>query len=301
MPVGSCGPVAVVTVGQETEPQGGERARVERELSPTIVLPADARLRSWVARDHEGFDKSSFPHGDYVDPARLVTQLAVKVTDQPWHPPVLVNGPSTTYTRIQGPWAPAIAARLAPLGAYKLLGPALSEISGSWLVALEDIVGAEARRLSEQVQSAQTWDERGRLLDDFLLDRATHGPQPSPEVTHAWHLLVRSGGRNTISGLARQVGWSHKHLITKFKQQVGVAPHTAARLLRLSTVWQHLDHDQTWARIAAESGYADQAHLIREFRHFTGTTPAALIIGWSQDDRDKVNHVQDRTQAAPNA
>jgi AraC-like DNA-binding protein len=112
---------------------------------------------------------------------------------------------------------------------------------------------------------------------------------------------VHSGGRNTISGLARQVGWSHKHLITKFKQQVGVAPYTAARLLRLSTVWQHIDDDQTWARIAAESGYSDQAHLIREFRHFTGTTPAALIIGWSQRDRDKVNHVHDRTQAAPHA
>jgi AraC-like DNA-binding protein len=266
----------LVTVGQQTEPQGGERARVERELSPTIVLPADARLRSWVARDHEGFDTSSFPHGDFVDSAKLVTELAVKVTDQPWHPPVLVNGPSTTYTRIEGPWAPAIAARLAPLGAYRLLGPVLSEISGSRLVALEDIVGAEARRLSEQVHFAQTWDERGRLLDDFLLDRATHGPQPSPEVTHAWHLLVRSGGRNTISGLASQVGWSHKHLITRFKQQVGVAPRTAGRLLRLSTVWQHLDDDRTWARVAAESGYADQAHLIREFRHFTGSTPAAL-------------------------
>ena len=86
------------------------------ELSPSVVLPADVRLRSWVARDHEGFDNSSFPHGDYLDPARLVTQLAVKVTDQPWHPPVLVNGPSTTYTRIQGPWAPAVAARLRAKG-----------------------------------------------------------------------------------------------------------------------------------------------------------------------------------------
>jgi AraC-like DNA-binding protein len=290
-----------MTVGPETEPQGGQRARVEHVLSPTIVLPADARLRSWVARDHEGFDRSSLPDGHYLDTARLVTQLAVKVTDQPWHPPVLVNGPSTTYSRIEGPWAPAIATHLPPLGAYKLLGPALSDISGSWLVALEDIVGADARRLSEQVQSAQSWDERGHLLDDFLLDRAAHGPQPSPEVTHAWHLLVRSGGRNTISGIAREVGWSHKHLITRFKQQVGVAPHTAARLLRLSTVWQHLDHQQTWARIAAESGYADQAHLIREFRQFTGTTPAALTIGWSQDDRDKVSHGHDRTQATPHA
>ncbi|MGH9212699.1 MAG: helix-turn-helix domain-containing protein [Acidimicrobiales bacterium] len=250
--------------------------RVEREGMPSISLPVNARLRSWVVRGYGGFDEASLPHGDFVVPAMLVTPLVVEVTDQPWHPPVFVNGPSGTYTRVQGPYAPVIRVRLAPLGAYKLLGPALSEIGGS-LVDLEDIVGAEARRFSEQVRSARTWDERGRLLDDFLVDRATRGPQPSPEVTHAWHLLVRSGGRSTIRGIARQVGWSHKHLITRFKQQVGVAPHMASRLLRLSTVWRHLDHEQTWARIAAETGYADQAHLIREFRHFTGTTPTALI------------------------
>jgi hypothetical protein len=38
-------------------------------------------------------------------------------------------------------------ASLAPLGAYKLLGPAVSEIGGT-IVGLEDIAGAEARRLS---------------------------------------------------------------------------------------------------------------------------------------------------------
>ncbi|MEQ7127649.1 AraC family transcriptional regulator [Actinopolymorpha sp. B11F2] len=264
-------------MSEEAVSRGRERASVEHGLSPSIVLPADARLRPWVARDHEGFDEAAFPHGDFVDPATLVTVLAVKVTDQPWHPPLLVNAPRTSHTRIHGPWAPAIVARLAPLGAYKLLGPALSEIGGSLHVALEDVVGAEARRLGEQVQSARTWEERSRLLDAFLLDRATRGPQPSPEVTHAWRLLAHSDGRDLIREIARQVGWSHKHLITKFKQQVGVAPHMAARLLRLSTVWRHLDHGQSWARIAAESGYADQAHLIREFRHFTGTTPAALI------------------------
>jgi AraC-like DNA-binding protein len=251
---------SLVVMVHEAAPQRGERARAEREGTPSVPLPVDGQLRSWVVGDQH--------------PATLVTGLAVKVTDQPWHPPVLVNGPRTTSTRVQGPWAPAIAARLAPLDAYKLLGPVVSDIGA--MVGLEDIVGPDARRLGEQIQSASTWDERRQLLDGFLLDRATRGPQPSPEVTHAWSLLVGSGGRSTIRSVARQVGWSHKHLITRFKQQVGVAPQMAARLLRLSTVWEHLDREQTWARIAAESGYADQAHLIREFRRFTGTTPGAL-------------------------
>jgi AraC-like DNA-binding protein len=269
-----------MVVVREAEPQRRELARVERELgfSPSILLAVDARLRSWVVHGYGGFDEASLPHGDFVVPATLVTPLTVYVVDVsylPSRPPARVNGPSSIYTLAEGPYAPAIMASLAPLGAYKLLGPAISEIGGT-IVGLEGIAGADARRLSEQIQSAPTWEECGRLLDHFLLNRAAHGPQPSPEVRHAWHLLVRSGGRDPIREIAREVGWSHKHLIAGFKQQVGVAPHMAARLLRLSTVWQHIDHEQTWARIAAECGYADQSHLIREFRHFTGTTPGAL-------------------------
>jgi AraC-like DNA-binding protein len=264
----------LVTVVQEAAPQGGDQVRVERDPQPCTLLPVDARLRSLVAGDYGGFDEASLPHGEVVFPATLVTTRAVKVRDSPF-PPVLVNGLGGTYTLIQGPWTPAISVYLDPLGAYRLFGPAMSEMGGS-MVGVEDIVGADARRLSDQVRAARTWEERGRLLDDFLLDRAERGPQPSPEVSHAWQLLVRSDGRSTIRDIARQVGWSHKHLITRFKQQVGVTPRLAARLLRLSVVWRHIDDEQSWVRIAAESGYADQAHLIREFRRFTGTTPGAL-------------------------
>jgi AraC-like DNA-binding protein len=240
-------------------------------------LSADARLRSWLVGDYGGYDEPSLPHAPtMVLPATLVIPLGVYMSSSPLRPPALVMGPSGTYTRVEGPCEPGVMVQMAPLGAYKLLGPAVSEIGGT-MVGLEDIVGADARRLREQVQSARTWEERGRLLDDFLLDRATRGPQPSPEVSRGWHLLMRSSGRSTIREIARQVSWSHKHLITKFKQQIGVTPHLAARLLRLSSVWRHLNDEQSWARIAAECGYADQAHLTREFRRFTGTTPGALI------------------------
>ena len=81
------------------------------------------------------------------------------------------------------------------------------------------------------------------------------------------------------------MGWSHKHLITRFRQQIGLTPKVAARLVRFDGVWRHLDQrasasgpSWSWSRVAAEAGYADQAHLIRDFRRFTGTTPTGFPV-----------------------
>jgi AraC-like DNA-binding protein len=111
---------------------------------------------------------------------------------------------------------------------------------------------------------------------DFLPGRLEIGPRPSPEVAWAWRRLLDSGGAIPIGRLAAEVGWSHKHLITQFRQQVGLRPKTAARLVRFDRVWRRLDQSggrPEWADLAHDAGYADQAHLIREFRRFTGMTP----------------------------
>jgi hypothetical protein len=62
-----------------------------------------------------------------------------------------------------------------------------------------------------------------------LLGRLEVGPRPSPEVGRAWERLVASAGTVPIGQIASEVGWSHKHLIARFRQQVGVRPKTAAR------------------------------------------------------------------------
>jgi AraC-like DNA-binding protein len=66
-------------------------------------------------------------------------------------------------------------------------------------------------------------------MDRFLLGRLEVGPRPSPEVGRAWERLVASAGTVPIGQVASEVGWSHKHLIARFRQQVGVRPKTAAR------------------------------------------------------------------------
>jgi AraC-like DNA-binding protein len=131
-------------------------------------------------------------------------------------------------------------------------------------------------RLAEELREAPSWQQRVGLMERFLLERLETGPRPSPEVAWTWRRLLASGGGVPIGRLAAEAGWSHKHLITRFRQQMGLRPKTAARLIRFDRVWRRLAQSEgppVWADLAHEAGYADQAHLIREFRRFTGMTP----------------------------
>jgi methylphosphotriester-DNA--protein-cysteine methyltransferase len=107
-----------------------------------------------------------------------------------------------------------------------------------------------------------------------------------------------AGGAVPIRRIANEVGWSHKHLIARFKRQVGLRSKTAARLVRFDGVWRGLDARRPldWGQLARDAGYADQAHLIRDFRQFTGTTPTdfqAQTLASHRDGEDEVNSVQD--------
>ena len=147
------------------------------------------------------------------------------------------------------------------------------------LLDLSDLAGRDGRRLGDAVRGLATWNERFAALDEFLLQRTDGAPAPAPEVRWAWRRLVSSAGGVPIGSLAREVGWSHKHLISKFRQQIGLPPKTTARLLRFEHVWRRLGDARPahWDRIAADGGYSDQSHLIRDFREFTGGSPAEFL------------------------
>src|SRR5918996_2959078 len=111
----------------------------------------------------------------------------------------------------------------------------MDQLSGR-IVDLVEVLGPDGRRLAERLRDTPSWGRRFALLDQFLLRRLERGPRPSPEVDRAWQRLVSTGGAVPIGRLADEVGWSHKNLIAKFRQQVGLAPKTAARLVRFKGV-----------------------------------------------------------------
>jgi AraC-like DNA-binding protein len=167
-----------------------------------------------------------------------------------------------------------IQVNLTPLGARRLLGVPVVELARC-VVVFEDLLGRDGRELLERLGEAASWKARFALLDAVLLHRLVAAPPVAAEVEAAWSTLEASHGGVTVQRLAAHVGWSRRHLAERFKEDVGVSPKTAARILRFGRVTALLRTGAaaSLADAAYDCGYADQAHLNRDFRAFAGTTP----------------------------
>jgi AraC-like DNA-binding protein len=182
-------------------------------------------------------------------------------------------------TEHEGPLR-GIEVNLSPLGAHMLFGVAMHELSSRLVLPLEDVLGAPVLGvLVERLACAPGWADRFALLDRFVLGRVSRARRPSPDVDWAWRRLRATGGLLPVGELARELGCSRRHLISRFREQVGPAPKTAARLIRFQRTVRLLERDAggRFAEIAQRCGYYDQAHMNREFRELAGTAPGEFV------------------------
>ncbi|MCW3818857.1 AraC family transcriptional regulator [Micromonospora sp. DR5-3] len=119
-------------------------------------------------------------------------------------------------------------------------------------------------------------DERCRRLDELLTSWA---PAPDPLAAEATALVeeIRADRRILrVDDFARRHAVSTRRLQRLFLDHVGVGPKWVIRRYRLQeAIEQAAAGPLDWARVAADLGYADQAHLVREFSAVTGVSPAA--------------------------
>lgn len=171
----------------------------------------------------------------------------------------------------------AIRVEFTPLGAYRLFGMPMSELTNV-AIEIRDALGPEAGVLVERLASTPDWAARFDLLDAALLARLGRGPEPAPEVGHAWRLLSGSAGTIPIAHIAAEVGWSQGYLIRRFTQQIGLTPKASARVLRFRHAVAMLSRGAaSLTEISTACGFYDQAHLNREFRAIADTTPGQMV------------------------
>lgn len=153
-------------------------------------------------------------------------------------------------------------------GARALLGLPAGELAGD-VVGLADLLGDRASELVERSAAAPTWQHRFRLLDTTLSRLIADGRGESPaEVVQAWRRLTETAGNLRIGALARELGWSRRHLNSRFRSEIGLSPKAAARVIRFERARRLLRSPlrPSLAETAVQCGYVDQAHLARDFR-----------------------------------
>lgn len=170
-----------------------------------------------------------------------------------------------------------ISVELSPLGARQLFGlPAAALVS--MVVDLRDLLGLAASRLVEQLLSVTSWPARFAALDREL-GRLSPPKPAAPEVVRSWCLLKAAGGRVSVDHLAGEIGWSRRHLTSRFTAELGISPSAAGRLLRFERTCGLLDQGLPDAEAAAVAGYFDQSHMISEWQRLAGSTPGQ----WKSD------------------
>jgi AraC-like DNA-binding protein len=174
---------------------------------------------------------------------------------------------------------------LSPLGARTLLGVPAGEIADLDLSA-DELLGPVAGEVQDRLRCAGNWPDRFAILDEVLLARVAGSGRVagvSAEISYAWRRLLDSGGGVPVGALAAETGWSDRYLRTRFREQIGLGPKAAARVIRFDRARHELQaraeagRPLALAGLAASAGYFDQAHLDRDFGLLAGCSPSRWV------------------------
>jgi AraC-like DNA-binding protein len=279
----------------------------------TAQRSADPRLRVYV---HGYFASSSHLRTPILERHVPSTEVPLLLNFGAPHRRLDVVGPEA-WTARDGVWVVGLhtrhqltkaagerhfmVVRFTPIGAHLFLGLPMHLIANE-AVDLEQIEPALARALTTRIGVARSWADRFAAMESLIAERVADAKIPA-SVTLAWRRLVAADGSIALGSLAAEMDCSHRTLIARFRAWVGLPPKTIARLLRFNRAMRSLDRlsrtreqgpvgkpyietgqadDRLagaiqWADLAADCGYVDQPHLIKDFREFAGTTPDAFL------------------------
>lgn len=192
---------------------------------------------------------------------------------------IVVAGPTTrAITAETRPHSTIVGARFQPGVAPSLLGVSADQIL-DLQVPLERIWPRDARELRERADTQPSVGARLHLLHVLVASKLTDA-RPADAVVRAGISSLNRGVSPSVRELSDALSLSERQLLRRFTVAVGYGPKTLDRILRLQRALDSLRSPTPPLRlvdVAMRSGYADQAHMTREFVHLTGLPPARLL------------------------
>ncbi|GAA1826178.1 AraC family transcriptional regulator [Actinomadura chokoriensis] len=247
-----------------------ERFRVERIAPPPALAPFVDNF--WVLRwDLRG----KAPHRQQV-----LTRPSVHMTFTSY----LTGG--ATRARIVGvvrddfveeihDEGRVVGVAFRPGGFRPFTDTAVSKLTGRF-AGVDEVFGAAGLALAGEIFALADAGEAVGRLEAFLTGLA---PEPDPAAERAAAIVGRIAARPglvRVDELAADVGLGTRALQRLFQEYVGIGPKWVIRRFRMQEAAERAASGagEDWARLAAELGYADQAHFTRDFTAAVGMPPA---------------------------
>jgi len=283
---------------------GGERARrgesaviaTYRELAPPPALRAHVRAFF------------SFTPGESAPPRHDIVREVRFTREESFCSPLFADGHVSLSLELGRTcalgtgWTGGAPLRGSLVGAQRRAGPSspggCAEILGAYFEpgAASALVGVPAVELTDRlvdldllwgtstghmIADLAAMDEAARLdrLEAVLLERLRRAKVAAGSDVAALARWVRARPASaSVRRLAEAAGLSRQHLTRRFREAIGVGPKLYCRLARFQAglAYAGTGRELRWAEIAAGLGYADQSHMIAEYRELSSLTPGML-------------------------
>lgn len=168
-----------------------------------------------------------------------------------------------------------LGVKFRPGGFRPFYGRRVAELANRML-PLGDVFGPAASELEPRALAHRDHEAAFAPIQEFLRARL---PAPDPTLELVGRIAARTAeerGITRVEHLVREFGLSTRKLQRLFDDYVGASPKWVIQRYRLHEAAERIAAGTAidWADFAAELGYADQAHFIRDFRKLTGRSPA---------------------------
>jgi AraC-like DNA-binding protein len=246
--------------------QAGEQPQTSVEK----ILPGPA-ASLWINLNHDEF--RSF------DEFGRVTRV----------PGAMLAGPTSRAAIIEFEQGRAHISVTFALGAASCFFAPPLNVTRDLQVPLGDVWGRPGTALRERVLEAATPQDALDVVEGVLLGALCglrdpfHRDPFHRDPFHRDPLVVAACGALSagvpVGKVAAELGVLPRTLRRRFTAQVGLGPKRFAKVQRLQRVVRDLDGCASvdWAGVAARHGYADQPHLVEEFRQLVGVTPTGYL------------------------
>lgn len=168
---------------------------------------------------------------------------------------------------------------LLPLGWTELIGLPAHELADDAVDLAAVLPAATVARVMERLGNARDDHQRCDAINDFLLGRLAHARSPATWFTRLADDWLTACANPDVDTLVAASGMSARSVERLCQRLYGARPKLLARKYRAlgAAVRLGTGEAESWADAASDAFY-DQAHFIREFKTFTGMTPARFQV-----------------------